>query len=76
MVDLKEKDEIEAGPVSTKYSPLFNYIHTPLTKNVEFGEKTEVANRMKLDAIYEKIKPDTLCSKGVDTCFNSVKRVK
>lgn len=74
--DLRDKDLIDSGPTSTKYSPSFAYIHGPITKNVAFGEKGEVANQMKLNAIYEKIKPDTLCSKGVDSCFSSVKRVK
>ena len=65
-----------SGPEATKYRPSFNYIHNPVTKNVNFGEKTEVANRLQLNAIYEKIKPDTLCSKGANHCFGSVKRVR
>ena len=65
-----------SGPVPTKYTPSFSYVHSPIAKNVEFGEKTEVENRIKLNAIYEKIKPPTICTKGGDQCFGSIKRVK
>ena len=53
-----DRARTESGPVATKYSPAFGYVHNEITKNVEFGEKTEVANKIKLDAIQEKIRPE------------------
>ena len=71
-----DRSRTESGPVPTKYSPAFGYVHKEITKNVEFGEKTEVANRMKLEAVRERIKPDAVCTRGVTQCFSSVNRVK
>ena len=29
------------GPQSTKYSPIFSYIHVPISKKIDFGDKGE-----------------------------------
>ena len=76
---MEQRDINDKAPISTKYTPLFDLVHLPIAKNVKFGEKGEVENKMKLDAIRKKINEESACTKGsvgADRCFTSVKRVK
>ena len=75
LVDREEK-EMYVAPVSTKYSPQYSQIILPITRNVEFGDKGELERRKQLTERRLKAKPDQVCSKGVESCFNSVNRVE
>ena len=72
----ENQQKIDGCPHPAKYRPQDGYITKRIIKNVDFGEKTEIENQIKLNAIYDKIRPDSLCTKGVSGCFQSVKRVK
>jgi hypothetical protein len=72
-IRLKKTSDI--APEPTKYSPSFEAIEKAV-KHVDFGYRGALERQKELKDRLKRIKPDLLCSKGVDTCFNSVKRVK
>ena len=67
---------ISGGPRATKYSPNFELTRKGITKSVFIGNEKEIEHKKQLQELYERIKPDTICSKGYDNCMNSVKRVQ
>lgn len=43
---------------------------------MQFGDLGQLKNAMELQERRIRAKPDQLCSKGVDSCFRSIKRVQ
>jgi len=66
------------APKCTKYSPAngYNFMNKSTIKNVNFGEKTELINKLKLDKVRDKLTTRTLCTKGIHSCMGSIKRIK
>ena len=64
------------APESTKYRPSYSLVSNPITKNVQFGDLGQLKNALELQERRIRNKPDMVCTKGVDTCFRSIKRVQ
>jgi len=67
---------LETSPVPTKYSPSLAVIEKKFVKNITIDNTKELENRESLERRYIKIMPETVCSKGAKSCFNSITRVK
>ena len=48
----------------------------PITRNVDFGEKTEIMHKLQLDELRAKLDNKHVCSKGITRCVVSLNRVK
>ena len=48
-------EKVDAAPAVTKYRPNNSYVNKRIVRDVDFGEKTEIINKLQLDELKQRI---------------------